>query len=121
MDSRRHGDEPPHQGERLRHRAPAASAGGGRDANGHHAAIRCRLPFTPWQGLELLGERQSSDHRYAGHELTGGTAVVKKYEQGITLSEDGISNGATVATGSKEQPAVWLQLWDATAKGTATR
>jgi hypothetical protein len=37
-------------------------------------------------------------------------AVVKKTEQGITLSADGIGNGATVAAGAEYQPTVWHQL-----------
>jgi len=78
--------------------------------DGHHAAISCWQPYRGWQGLELPGESQSPDHGYAGHELTGGTAVVEKTEQGITLSTDGISNGAAMATSSEYQPTVWHQL-----------
>jgi len=92
----------------LEHLLPALAEGGMTD--GHHTAIRCRQPFRGWQGLELRGERQSPDHGYAVHELTGGTDVVEKTEQGVTLSADGISNGATMATGSKDQPTVWPQL-----------
>ena len=39
----------------------------------------------------------------------------------LALRSDGISNRAAMAAGSEDQPTVWHQLWDATAKGTATR
>ena len=39
----------------------------------------------------------------------------------IDLRSDGIGNRASMTAGSKVQPTLWHQLWDATAKGAATR
>ena len=82
-------------------------------ANGHHEPIGSRR--------SVPGQTQGSKHRDARHKLISGTAVVEEPEHGIALCSDGISNRAAMAAGSEDQPTVWHQLWDATAKGTATR
>ena len=82
-------------------------------ANSHHEPIGSRR----W----VPGQTQGAEHGDGGHKLIGGTAVIKKPKHGIALRSDGISNRAAMAAGSEDQPTVWHQLWDATAKGTATR
>ena len=66
----------------------------------------------------IVAADQAGDGR---HELIGWTAVVEEPKHGIALRSDGISNRAAMVAGSEDQPTVWHQLWDATAKGTATR
>jgi len=90
-------------------------------ANGHHASIRGRRSFRIWLGLDVPSQTQGSVHGDAGHKLISGTAVVEEAEHSIALRSDDISNRAAMAAGSEDQPTVWHQLWDATAKGTATR
>ena len=90
-------------------------------AKGHHEPIGSRRSFRAWLGHDVPGQTQGSEHRDARHELISGTAVIKKPNHGIALRSDGISNRAAMTAGSKDQPTVWHQLWDATAKGTATR
>ena len=90
-------------------------------ANSHHAPIGERRSLWGQQGLDVPGQTQGSEHGKAGHKLIGGTAVIEEAEHGIALRSDGISNRAAMAAGSEDQPTLWHQLWDATAKGTATR
>ena len=90
-------------------------------ANSHHEPIGSRRSFRAWQGLDVPGQTQGSEHGDARHKLIGGTAVVEEPKHGIALRSDGIGNQAAMAAGSEDQPTVWHQLWDATAKGTATR
>jgi hypothetical protein len=90
-------------------------------ANGHHEPIGSWRSFRAWLGLDVPDKTQGSKHGDAGHKLIGRTAVVEETEHGIALRSDGISNRAAMAAGSEDQPTVWHQLWDATAKGTATR
>ena len=82
-------------------------------ANGHHEPIGSQH--------SVPGQTHGSKHEDTGHKLIGGTAVVEEAEHGIALRSDGISNRAAMAAGSEDQPTVWHQLWDATAKGAATR
>ena len=64
---------------------------------------------------------QGSKDIYARHELIGEVTVVKETNHVIALRSDGIGNRTSMAARSEDQPTVWHQLWDATAKGTATR
>ena len=64
--------------------------------------------------------RESPEQGDAVHELISGTDVVEEAEHDICHRSEGISNRAAMAAGSEDQPTVWRQLWDATAKGTAT-
>jgi len=73
------------------------------------------------QGLDVPGQTQRTEHGDAGHKLIGGATVVEEPNHVIALRSDGISNRAAMAAGSEDQPPMWHQLWDATAKGTATR
>ena len=66
----------------------------------------------------IVAADQAGDGR---HELIGGVTVVEEANNDLALRSDGISNRAAMAAGSEDQPTVWHQLWDATAKGTATR
>ena len=90
-------------------------------ANGHHEPIRGRRPFRAWLGHDVPGQTQRTKHRVARHELIGGATVVEEANNDLALRIDGISHRAAMAAGSEDQPTVWHQLWDATAKGTATR
>jgi len=90
-------------------------------ANGHHEPIGWRRTFKTLQGLDVPSQTQGSKHGNAGHELISGTAVVEEANHVIALRSDGISNRAAMAAGSEDQPTMWHQPWDATAKGTATR
>ena len=82
-------------------------------ANGHHKPIGSQR--------SVPGQTQGAEHGDGGHKLIGGATVVEEAKHGIALRSDGIGNQAAMAAGSEDQPTVWHQLWDATAKGTATR
>jgi hypothetical protein len=90
-------------------------------ANCHHEPIGSRRSFREWLSLDVPDQMQRTKHGDARHELTGGTAVVEEAEHVIALRIDGIGNRAAMAAGTEDQPTVWHQLLDATAKGTATR
>jgi hypothetical protein len=79
-------------------------------ANGHHEPIGRRRSFRAWQGLDVPGQTQRTKHGDARHNLIGGSAVVEEAEHGIAMRSDGISNGATMAAGSEDQPTQWNQL-----------
>ena len=80
-----------------------------------------RRSFGAWLGLDVPGQTQVSKHVDAGHLLIGGTGVIEEAEHVIALRSDGIGNRAAMAAGSEDQPTLWHRLWNATAKGTATR
>jgi len=91
-------------------------------ARGHDNAIRQQGQLGP-----LPGQRQRTEHGGTSHQLSGRQAVIEEAKHRITVGADGIGHGAAMAAGAKDQPAmgrgmgICHQLWDATAKGTATR
>jgi hypothetical protein len=90
-------------------------------ANGHNASIGGRRSFMEGQGQDVQSPTKGTEHGSAVNELISGRAVVEETEDNIDLCSDGISKRASKAAGSANQPTMWHQLLDATAKGTATR
>jgi hypothetical protein len=95
-------------------------------AHGSRLAFEHLLPGLAEAGI-ANGQRQGAEHGGAGHQLSGRQAVIETAKHRITVGADGIGHGTAMAAGAKDQPAMGRgmgirhQLWEATAKGTATR